>query len=135
MALGSSMRPCGDFRTTYASDMTIFATPVTRYIAIAFIVALFFVPLTENPYILNLMIQIGYYGIAALGLNLVVGFTGQIEFDPGKPDGTPRKLLDVTRLNQLGWKATTSLSDGLMVTYKSYLSAAGEREPDGALAK
>ena len=35
MALGSSMRPCGDFRTSYASDMTLFATPVTRYLAFA----------------------------------------------------------------------------------------------------
>ena len=78
MALGSSMRPCGDFRTTYASDMTIFATPVTRYLTIAFIGLLLLVPLFGNPYMLNLLIQIGYYGIAALGLNLVVGFTGQI---------------------------------------------------------
>lgn len=78
MALGSSMRPCGDFRTTYAADMTIFATPVTRYLAIAFIVFLLFVPMFGNAYVLNLMIQVGYYGIAALGLNLVVGFTGQI---------------------------------------------------------
>jgi len=78
MALGSSMRPCGDYRTTYASDTTIFATPVTRYLALAFIALLFCVPLVGSPYVLNLMIQIGYYGIAALGLNLVVGFTGQI---------------------------------------------------------
>jgi len=78
MGLGSSMRPCGDFRTTYASDMTIFATPVTRYLMLALIAALLLVPLFGSPYMLNLLIQIGYYGIAALGLNLVVGFTGQI---------------------------------------------------------
>lgn len=72
------MRPCGDFRTTYASDMTIFATPVTRYLVIALIGLLLLVPLFGSPYMLNLLIQIGYYGIAALGLNLVVGFTGQI---------------------------------------------------------
>ena len=78
MSLGSSMRPCGDFRTTYASDMTIFATPVTRYLVIALIGILLLVPLFGSPYMLNLLIQIGYYGIAALGLNLVVGFTGQI---------------------------------------------------------
>lgn len=72
------MRPCGDYRTSYAADMTIFATPVTRYVAVVFVIALLFVPLVGSPYALNLMIQIGYYGIAALGLNLVVGFTGQI---------------------------------------------------------
>ena len=78
MAFGFSLRPCGDFRTRYASDMTIFATPVTRYVVLLFILALLCVPMFANPYLLNLMIQIGYYGIAALGLNLVVGFTGQI---------------------------------------------------------
>ena len=41
MSLGTSMRPCGDYRTTYASDMTIFATPVTRYSMLAFIALLF----------------------------------------------------------------------------------------------
>jgi branched-chain amino acid transport system permease protein len=78
MSLGSSMRPCGDFRTTYASDMTIFATPVARYLVLTLIGLLLLVPLFGSPYMLNLLIQIGYYGIAALGLNLVVGFTGQI---------------------------------------------------------
>src|SRR5262249_37477179 len=39
----------------------------------------------------------------------VVGFRGRIVFDPGKPDGTPRKLLDVSRMNDLGWSARTSL--------------------------
>jgi branched-chain amino acid transport system permease protein len=78
MAFGHSLRPCGDYRTTYAADMTIFTTPVTRYVTLAFIVLMFFVPLFGTSYLLNLLIQIGYYGIAALGLNLVVGFTGQI---------------------------------------------------------
>lgn len=78
MAFGKSLRPCGDFRTTYASDMTIFATPITRYVALSFIVLMLCVPFVANSYALNLLIQIGYYGIAALGLNLVVGFTGQI---------------------------------------------------------
>ena len=78
MAFGHSLRPCGDFRTTYASDMTIFGTPITRYVSLMFIVLMLFVPLFGNAYVLNLLIQIGYYGIAALGLNIVVGFTGQI---------------------------------------------------------
>lgn len=78
MALGSSMRPCGDYRTSYASDTTIFETPLVRNLTIVFILLLLCAPAFCNRYLLNLAIQIGYYGIAALGLNLVVGFTGQI---------------------------------------------------------
>jgi GDP-L-fucose synthase len=45
----------------------------------------------------------------------------QIRFDPSKPDGTPRKLLDVSRLNALGWQASTSLADGIAGTYQWFL--------------
>ncbi|MCX6851357.1 MAG: GDP-L-fucose synthase [Verrucomicrobia bacterium] len=51
----------------------------------------------------------------------VVGYKGQIVWDKTKPDGTPRKLLDTTRLNQLGWKPQISLKDGLAHTYASFL--------------
>jgi len=51
----------------------------------------------------------------------VTGFEGEIRFDPTKPDGTPRKLLDVSRLNALGWKATISLEDGIRQTYRWFL--------------
>ena len=44
----------------------------------------------------------------------VVGFAGEISWDSSKPDGTPRKLLDVSRLNKLGWKASVGLEDGLL---------------------
>jgi GDP-L-fucose synthase len=47
----------------------------------------------------------------------IVGFTGRIVFDSSKPDGTPRKLLDVSRLQGLGWKARTSLRDGIHMAY------------------
>ncbi|MFB5193654.1 GDP-L-fucose synthase family protein [Neobacillus sp. KR4-4] len=50
-----------------------------------------------------------------------VGFTGEIQFDTTKPDGTPRKLVDVTKLNSLGWKATTSLEEGLKKAYLWFL--------------
>lgn len=48
---------------------------------------------------------------------MVTGFTGKLIFDSSKPDGTPRKLLDVSKLKALGWKATISLEDGLKDTY------------------
>jgi GDP-L-fucose synthase len=50
-----------------------------------------------------------------------VGYTGRITFDPSRPDGTPRKLLDVTRLARLGWRAHTSLDDGITLAYQAYL--------------
>ncbi len=49
-----------------------------------------------------------------------VGFTGTIEWDSSKPDGTPRKLLDVSRITALGWKAQISLEDGIRSTYEWY---------------
>ena len=51
----------------------------------------------------------------------VVGFQGKIVWDTSKPDGTPRKLMDVSRLEKLGWKAKTTLKDGLQVTYQWFL--------------
>lgn len=48
----------------------------------------------------------------------VVGFEGRIIFDTNKPDGTPRKLLNVTRLAELGWRSTISLREGLVTTYE-----------------
>lgn len=52
----------------------------------------------------------------------VVGYTGQILWDPAKPDGTPRKLLDVTKLNALGWQAQTGLEQGIRLTYQDFLN-------------
>jgi GDP-L-fucose synthase len=51
-----------------------------------------------------------------------VGYTGGITFDPSRPDGTPRKLLDVGRLAKLGWRAKTSLQEGIKLAYQAYLS-------------
>jgi GDP-L-fucose synthase len=51
----------------------------------------------------------------------VIGFSGKISFDTSKPDGAHRKLLDVTRLNELGWEATISLRNGIESTYEWYV--------------
>lgn len=53
----------------------------------------------------------------------LVGFEGEIEYDTTKPDGMPRKLLDVSRMHQLGWKHTTTLEEGLRKTYEWFLMA------------
>jgi GDP-L-fucose synthase len=52
----------------------------------------------------------------------VVGYAGAISYDTSRPDGTPRKLLDVGRLAALGWRARTSLEDGLRLAYRAYQS-------------
>jgi GDP-L-fucose synthase len=54
----------------------------------------------------------------------VVGFKGLVTFDTSKPDGTPRKLMDVSRLQGLGWTASTSLRDGISMAYADYLDRA-----------
>lgn len=54
-----------------------------------------------------------------------VGFSGEIAFDSSRPDGTPRKLLDVSRLSQLGWRARTSLREGIRLAYQAYLKESG----------
>lgn len=61
--------------------------------------------------------------IAALGRMIadIVGFDGEIVYDTSKPDGTPRKILDVSRLHALGWRAQVSLQDGIQRTYEWYL--------------
>ena len=50
----------------------------------------------------------------------VVGYSGQICFDPSKPDGTPQKLLDVSRIHALGWRAAIRLEEGIASTYQWY---------------
>ena len=52
----------------------------------------------------------------------VIGFEGDLTFDTSKPDGTPRKLMDVSRLRGLGWQAKTSLEDGIALAYQDFLA-------------
>ncbi|MBW2411426.1 MAG: GDP-L-fucose synthase, partial [Deltaproteobacteria bacterium] len=51
------------------------------------------------------------------------GYAGEVAWDASKPDGTPRKLLDVTRLNNLGWKPEINLKQGIRQTYQWYQEA------------
>jgi GDP-L-fucose synthase len=48
----------------------------------------------------------------------ITGYNGEIVFDTSKPDGTPRKLMDVSKLSSLGWRATIQLKSGIETTYK-----------------
>lgn len=56
---------------------------------------------------------------------LAVGYAGEIRWDPTRPDGTPRKLLDVSRLHGLGWRHKHSLRDGLLLAYRDFQSSRG----------
>ena len=58
----------------------------------------------------------------ALLIKEIVRYLGELKFDTSKPDGTPRKLLDVSKITNLGWKAKTSLKEGLTKTYQWYIS-------------
>lgn len=78
MAATIALRPCGDFKTSYARDQTVFPTKLSLAFCIAGVAALCLAPLFLGKYGLSLLTQIGYLGIAALGLNILVGFTGQI---------------------------------------------------------
>src|SRR2546423_4535923 len=75
---GPSLIPSGDFRTSYAADTTIFPTTTSRNFAIVGVVLVCFAPMVFSNYWLSISIQIGIFAIAALGLNILVGFTGQI---------------------------------------------------------
>ena len=55
----------------------------------------------------------------------IVGFEGQLLWDHTKPDGTPRKVLRVDRINQLGWKSRTGLEEGVRLTYQWWLAQKG----------
>ena len=78
-----SMRPCGDFRTSYKQDNTIFETKTIRWLTIFTLIVMCFAPLLVDAYFITLLIQISYLGVAALGLNILVGFTGQISLGHG----------------------------------------------------
>ena len=64
--------------------------------------------------------DISISGLASI-ISDIVGFNGGIEYDSTKPDGTPRKLMDVSRINELGWKHKTGLKDGIEKTYNWFL--------------
>lgn len=75
---GISHRSSGDFRSSYQKEEPLIDTSGMRMATIVFVVVLLICPVLLNVYHLSILIQIGYFGIAALGLNILVGYTGQI---------------------------------------------------------
>lgn len=62
----------------------------------------------------------------ALLIKEIVGYEGKLEFDSSKPDGTPRKLMDVSKLHALGWKHKTNLKEGIQLAYQDFLAKEGK---------
>ncbi len=58
----------------------------------------------------------------ALLIKKIIGYEGEINFDASKPDGTPRKLMDVTKIHSKGWKHTVELEEGIKLTYQDFLN-------------
>ena len=58
----------------------------------------------------------------ALLIKEIVDFKGELRFNPEKPDGTPRKLMDVSKIKSLGWKPAVSLADGIRIAYADFLT-------------
>jgi len=76
-------RACGDFRATYLKDTSFFPTNSDRWIALSCLAIALILPLIGTPFVVSQLIVIGIYGIAALGLNVLVGYTGQISLGHG----------------------------------------------------
>lgn len=81
-------------------------------------------PLKENLYNVGTGTDLSIKALAGI-IQKTVGHTGEILWDTSKPDGTPRKLMDVSRLVQAGWQYTISLEDGIRMTYQWFLENQG----------
>ena len=83
-----------------------------------------------QPMLSHINVGTGYdVTIAQLAkvISNVIGYRGEIEFDPSEPDGAPRKLMDSTRLNNLGWEAIVTLEEGLTLAYQDFLISNSEK--------
>jgi GDP-L-fucose synthase len=107
----------------YVDDLAVACIHVMKLTHVSFIAAV------PNPMCSHINVGTGYdVTIADLACTMarVVGFEGDIEFDTSKQDGTPRKLLDVSRLGSLGWEYSVDLEQGLEMTYDWFLENWGE---------
>jgi len=94
--------------------------------------SIFVLELDEETYKINTQPMLSHINVGtgqditiremAETMKLVVGYEGKLTFDASKPDGSPRKLIDVSRLSSMGWKYNIDLEDGLKKTYKWYLN-------------
>ncbi|MCL5105521.1 MAG: GDP-L-fucose synthase [Armatimonadetes bacterium] len=124
--LPAMIRKFHEAKTAGASDVSVWGTgkPRREFLHVSDLAgaALFLMLNYDDPEIVNVGVgEDVSIGELAEMVKDVVGFDGKIVYDTSKPDGTPRKLLDVSRLFSLGWRPTISLRDGIAATYKWYL--------------
>ena len=97
---------------------------MTKFV-IGVIVGLLLAEFNIMSEMLNFFVESGLNDVTIETLSIlikkVVGYEGKLTFDHSKPDGTPRKLLDVNVLSNLGWRSNTTLHKGLKLTYDHYL--------------
>ena len=124
--LPALLRKFYDAKETKAQSVTVWGTGTPRreflHVDDLAVASIFLMQNYDSPEIINVGtgedISIG--DLAAL-IGEIVGYQGRLEFDVTKPDGTPRKLLDVRRINNLGWKAGIGLREGIRNTYDWYM--------------
>jgi GDP-L-fucose synthase len=124
--LPALMRKFHDAKATGASTVTVWGTgePLREFLYVDDLAdaLLFLMENYDQPEFINVGTgeEISIKELA-LTIQAVVGFEGELVFDTSKPDGTPRKLMDVSRLKDLGWHAQTDLKTGIEQTYAWYL--------------
>jgi GDP-L-fucose synthase len=132
--LAALMRKAHEAKMSSAAKMTVWGTgePRREFLHVDDLAdaVLFLLERYDSPEIINVGCgeDITVRALAQLVCE-IVGFTGELEWDETKPDGTPRKLLDVSRLTQMGWKSRISLPDGIAKTYQWFLENCGRGEP------
>jgi GDP-L-fucose synthase len=124
--LPALMRRIHEAKEAGASEVVIWGsgTPLREFLFVEDLAdaCLFLLENYDSPETIN--VGVGSDGTIrdlALKIAEIVGFEGELVQDTSKPDGTPRKLLDVSRINELGWRASTSLEEGIRKTYAWYL--------------
>ncbi len=122
------MRKCHEAKVAGAREVVIWGTGSPRreflYVDDLADACLFLMENYEGSEIVNVGVgqDLSIKELARL-VAKVVGFAGELAFDSGKPDGTPRKLLEVSRLNAMGWRAPMPLEEGLKRTYEWFLAS------------
>ena len=130
--LPALLRKFHEARTSGAPEVVVWGsgTPRREFMHVDDLAdaCLFLMAVYDSPEIINVGVgtDVTIAELAEL-IRQIVGYSGRIAFDPSKPDGMPRKLLDVSRLRALGWRPRIPLEEGIRQTYRWYVETLGGR--------